>query len=97
MSLATEIRFGVIRALYRTPEEIALHVKKYAKAWTAIRRNLLVGKLTRDGAMFLGYLVSDVPPLHLVDAHGKPLPTKLEPGDVILSLDQLKQLTPGGR
>jgi hypothetical protein len=96
MDLVPEIRFGVIRALGRTPEEIRRHVAKYAKAWTEMRRNYLVARLTRDGAVFLGYLVSDVPPLHLVDSNGQWVSDDLQPGDVLLSLEQLRQLTPTG-
>jgi hypothetical protein len=91
MDLAPEIRFGVLRARGRSAEELGTHVKQYAKTWTEIRRNHLVGRLLRDGAVFLGYLVSDVPPLHLVNGQGERLPEELQPGDVILTVEQLGQ------
>src|SRR5713101_5645954 len=89
--LTPEIRFGVLRPMGKTPEQRHRFVEKWMKARTNLRRRFLVGCLLKSGAMFVGYLASSDPPLRILNGAGEPIEAKGEPGDVVVTLEQLGQ------
>jgi hypothetical protein len=93
--MIADIKHGLVRAIGKTPEQVAAFLSAYRESESSDLREILVSMFIGTEALFVGYAkLSDVEGREefiVVNSDGERI-GKPEAGDVLLTLEQLHQL-----